>query len=101
MQLVLPQVILHYIYIGFITPHFGNQLGGTPVLIRGIFDELVIISCVFGTIETRGVRISETQAMCISPRLDFAGPVDFNVFLNDVLIPINGVRFYARKLCKD
>ena len=89
------------LYIGFITPHFGNQLGGTPVLIRGIFNESVNISCVFGTIETRGVRISETQAMCISPRLDFAGPVEFNVFVNDALIPNNSVRFYARKLCKD
>ena len=39
--------------------------------------------------------------MCISPRLDIAGLVEFNVFLNDALIPINGVRFYARKLCKD
>ena len=88
------------LYIGFITPHFGNQLGGTPVLIRGIFNESVNISCEFGTIETRGVRISETQAMCISPRLDIAGPVEFNVFLNDALIPNNSVRFYARKLCK-
>ena len=81
-----------------ITPHCGNQLGGTPVLIKGTcFNELVNISCQFDNIKTRGIRISNREAMCVSPRLAKSGSVPFSVSINDVLIE-NSVRcFYTRK----
>ena len=81
-----------------ITPHYGNQLGGTPVLIKGIsFNEFVNISCRFDNIKTRGIRISNREAMCVSPRLPKSGSVPFSVSINDVLVE-NSVRFfYARK----
>ena len=81
-----------------ITPHYGNQLGGTPVLIKGIsFNELVNITCQFDDIKTQGIRMSNREAMCVSPRLPKSGSVPFSVSINDVLVE-NSVRFfYARK----
>ena len=91
-------MFLSYIALISITPHYGNQLGGTPVLIKGIsFNELVNITCQFDDIKTRGIRISNKEAMCVSPRLAKSGSVPFSVSINDVLVD-NSVRsFYARK----
>ena len=52
------------------SPNYGNQLGGTPIIITGpCFDETSSITCCFGEIETSCVRGSNREALCISPSL--------------------------------
>ena len=82
-----------------ISPNYGNQLGGTPIIIAGpCFNESSSITCHFGDIETPCVRISQMEAMCISPKLDVNGRIPIKVKVGNVEYEDESVTFSSRKL---
>ena len=94
-------IIFHNFSIGSysISPNYGNQLGGTPIIITGpCFNESSSITCRFGEIETPCVRISNREALCISPKLDVKGHIPIKVIIGNVEYVDDSVTFYSRKL---
>ena len=82
-----------------ISPNYGNQLGGTPIIITGpCFDESSSITCHFGEIETPCVRVSKREALCISPKLDVKGRIPIKVMVGTVSYEDDSVTFSSRKL---
>ena len=65
-----------------LSPHYGNQLGGAPVIVSGddiTFREDDDIMCVFGEQKIDGVYVDEEQALCVSPELSETGIVLFEL----------------------
>ena len=63
-----------------LTPHLGNQLGGTPVIVEGL--SLLpndVIQCEFDGIATDGQYVNRTTALCITPIMSTQGIVTVNV----------------------
>ena len=81
-----------------ISPNYGNQLGGTPVIIEGpCFNENDIIQCVFGSSDpVPGAQVNEVKALCISPSTLKTGNVEFILKVNGT--QIGSAAFYLRKL---
>ena len=81
-----------------ISPNYGNQLGGTPVIIKGpFFNENDIIQCVFGSSDpVPGAQVNEVKALCILPSTSKTGSVEFVLKVNGTLI--GSATFYLRKL---
>lgn len=83
-----------------ISPNYGNQLGGTPVIIKGpCFNENDTIQCVFGSSDPEpGARVNKMKALCISPSILKTGDVEFVLKVNGT--QIGSANFYLRKLIK-
>ena len=81
-----------------ISPNSGNELGGTPVTVRGpCFNATDNITCLFGNTSVPGVRVSVTTALCISPMLNTAATsVDFVLASNGSNVG-SSVVFYLSK----
>ena len=81
----------------FISPDSGNMLGGTPVMIRGLYFPNMTISvmCMFGEQKTIGIVVSETEAMCISPRFRQYGSKNFLLYLDGVIVKTDRKVFRA------
>lgn len=65
-----------------LSPHYGNQLGGAPVMVSGMnvtFEEEDNITCIFNDEEVKGVYINEEQALCVFPELSQTGTVLFQL----------------------
>ena len=65
-----------------LTPHYGNQLGGAPIIVSGTdvkFGEGDDITCIFHDQEVKGVYVNEEQALCVSPQLSQTGTVLFQL----------------------
>ena len=65
-----------------LTPHYGNQLGGAPILVSGddvTFAENHDITCIFGDEKVDGVYVNEEQVLCVSPELPQTGVVLFQL----------------------
>ena len=91
--------ILLCLFLGSITisPSYGNQLGGTPIIIQGpCFSTEDSIKCSFNDIVVGAVVMSNERAMCISPMLHSAGVVKFAVLNKTEAIGIT--TFHAREL---
>ena len=75
------------------------MLGGTPIRIRGkFFNNLnASVMCKFGELKTPGVAVSESEALCVSPRFNTHGPKRFSLLVNGVTVPANSTLFYASK----
>ena len=70
-------------------PHFGNMLGGTPLLITGPcieelnnqnIESMHTLTCKFGEEEVGGVGVG-SQFLCISPQLSITGRVTLQLTL--------------------
>ena len=75
------------------------MLGGTLVKIRGLFfpNMTVGVKCVFGDQKTIGIIVSETEAMCISPRFHEPGSKRFLLYLDDKIVKTDQKMFHASK----
>ena len=76
--------IIHVLGSLKLTPHYGNQLGGAPILVSGnnvTFREEDDITCVFGDREVKGVYVDKDQALCVSPELSQTGIVLFQLLI--------------------
>ena len=75
------------------------MLGGTPVMIRGLYFPNMTISvmCMFGEQKTIGIVVSETEAMCISPRFRQYGSKNFLLYLDGVIVKTDLKIFRASK----
>ena len=63
-----------------LTPGFGNQLGGTPVLIQGLcFLPSDDILCIFDGNTVVGRYVNQNIVMCTTPVMETAGTVDVSV----------------------
>ena len=74
----------HLIFAGNVelTPHFGNQLGGAPIIVSGnnvTFREYDDMTCIFGDKRVDGVYINEEQVLCVSPGLPQTGIILFQL----------------------
>ena len=80
-----------------LSPSYGNQLGGTPIIIQGpCFNTEDSIKCSFNATEVSAVVMSNERAMCISPMLHSAGVIKFKLLNGTDTIGI--AIFHARKL---
>ena len=69
-----------------LSPSYGNQLGGTPVMVSGtdvVFRERDDITCVFSDQRVEGVYINQEQALCVSPELSETGTIPFQLMIED------------------
>lgn len=76
-----------------LTPQYGNQLGGTPIIVSGpnvTFREEDDITCVFDGQGVIGVYLNEEQALCISPELSVTGTVLFQLLIARDTTPFRG-----------
>ena len=63
-----------------LTPSFGNQLGGTPVIIRGpCFAPGDIIGCNFNSTGVLGKYVNNETALCVTPTVNVVGSTDVSV----------------------
>ena len=71
-----------------ISPNYGHQFGGTPVIITGpCYKVTDLVHCQFGTSRlVEGVVINANKAMCVSPPTINTRPVAMELRLNDVAI---------------
>ena len=58
-----------------LTPSFGNQLGGTPVLVRGRCREGGLILCLFAGSATTGRYVDNNTVLCTTPVVNTLGSV--------------------------
>ena len=59
-----------------LVPRIGNQLGGTPVLIRGFcLQPYDVITCLFDGIAGLGSYVNPSTALCVTPAMSSAGQV--------------------------
>ena len=91
--------MLFFVITGVVSikPDYGNQLGGTPVIIYGLlFGESSNISCLFGDVAALGVKISDTEAMCISPKLDTNGYIPVKILVDETgyLVAFHSCEYY-------
>ena len=84
MNLYTDKYSMFYIGTLKLTPDYGNQLGGAPIIVSGpnvTFKEEDDITCVFGGREAKGVYVNEEQALCVSPELSETGIVLFQLLI--------------------
>ena len=62
-----------------LTPSFGNQLGGTPVLVRGRCREGGDIQCLFAGAATIGRYVDNNTVLCITPVVNILGSVGLDL----------------------
>ena len=77
-----------------LNPLFGHILGGVPVILtrpKTISIAFNVVYCVFDGIKVDGVTVSQTQVLCVTPRLTKIGRV--NVQLDQ-----RKASFYSSKL---
>ena len=88
----------YYYFIVFISPNNGNELGGTPVIVRGpCFNDTDNITCDFGDITVPGVKVSINTALCISPLFNINDTSVWFVLKSNGSIIGDFIRFYLRK----
>ena len=64
----------------FLSPQHGNQLGGTPVLIRGLcLEPSDIVLCIFDRRLSVGQVVDGFTALCTTPIMDTLGTVQVQV----------------------
>ena len=75
-----------YISIGklVLTPRYGSELGGTPIIVTG--DKLTAyeednVTCVFDRIRTDGFVTKDGRVFCVSPELKRTGRVPFELYI--------------------
>ena len=97
-SLILPKITADPTLI--ITPSYGHQLGGTPIIIKGpcynIADEIL---CQFIDVDEKkdvnGIVVDTKEALCISPMLSYSGNIELKVFVNSD--SVGTTKFYSRK----
>ena len=64
----------------FLSPQHGNQLGGTPVLIRGLcLEPSDSVVCIFDGRPSVGQVVDGFTALCTTPIMDTLGTVQVRV----------------------
>lgn len=62
-----------------LTPGFGNQLGGTPVLVRGRCREGGDITCLFAGSANLGRYVDDNTVLCTTPVINSVGSVGLDL----------------------
>ena len=63
-----------------LTPSHGNQLGGTPVLVKGFhLESNDSIICIFDGIASVGTYVDARTALCVTPVMNTQGIVTVDV----------------------
>ena len=68
-----------------LTPRYGSELGGTPVIVTGdtlTTNEEDSVICVFDGRETDGFVTKDGQVLCVSPEMSRTGRVPFRLRIN-------------------
>ena len=68
-----------------LTPRYGSELGGTPVIVTGeklIANEEDSVICVFDGRETDGFVTKDGQVLCVSPEMSRTGRVPFRLHIS-------------------
>ena len=74
------------------------MLGGTTIIIGPVtLSTSSNVTCVFDSVTVIGARVSNNEALCVSPRLPSPGPVDLNVFIDNEQVTTKDKIFYARE----
>ena len=73
-----------------LNPLFGHILGGVPVILTRP-PSVSISYCIFDGIKVDGVSVSQTQVLCVTPRLTKVGRVS-------VQLDQSKASFYSSKL---
>ena len=73
-----------------LAPRIGNQLGGTPVLVRGFcLRPYDVITCLFDGIAGLASYVNPSTALCVTPTMPSAGQVAMEMrILNRTTHPI-------------
>lgn len=81
-----------------ISPNSGNELGGTPVTVKGpCFNATDNITCLFGNTSVPGAIVSINTALCVSPLLNTAATsVEFVLRSNGIDVGSTAI-FYLSK----
>ena len=79
-------------------PWYGNILGGVPVILTGptYIKSTDKLYCLFDGIKVDGVYVSQTQVLCVTPRLTKTGRVSVQLFHNGIKYPRQS-SFYSSK----
>ena len=81
-----------------LNPWYGHILGGVPVILTGptYIKSTDKLYCLFDGIKVDGVYVSQTQVLCVTPRLTKIGRVNVQLFHNGFKYPRQS-SFYSRK----
>ena len=83
----------------FLSPPFGNQLGGTAIRVLGpCFEPSDTIMCSFSGISTPGIFVNEENIICVSPAMTAIGRLDVIVTIERGDITFEGrTTFFSSK----
>ena len=81
-----------------LNPWYGHILGGVPVILTGptYIRSTDKFYCLFDDIKVDGVYVSQTQVLCVTPRLKKIGRVNVQLFRNGFKYERQS-SFYSRK----
>ena len=67
-----------------LNPWYGHILGGVPVILTGptYIKPTDKLYCLFDGIKVDGVYVSQTQVLCVTPRVTKIGRVNVQLFYN-------------------
>ena len=80
-----------------LTPRYGSELGGTPIIVTG--DKLTAyeednVTCVFDGIETDGFVTKDGQVFCVSPEMSRTGRLPFRLHIEGDKTSFTGVTIF-------
>ncbi|CAI8023305.1 Sushi domain-containing protein 2, partial [Geodia barretti] len=80
-----------------LTPRYGSEIGGTPIIVTG--DKITAsaednVTCVFDGIETDGFVTKDGQVLCVSPEMRRTGRVPFKLHIEGEKNMFNGISIF-------